>query len=113
MSVCIVHEPSQFVLGCYELVDITAVDFLPNILRNHRDIILYFFVIVVDVLADVVIEFSIIIDQVVSNQSVECLSATYCVDQFIDVLYKQTHKILIPMVAEVLNFVVSFSTVGN
>ena len=76
---------------------------------------------VVDLLADVLIELLIIIDNLLSNYSVECISAADGVDQFIDVLCYQTDECLIPLVADVLNLVVNiciqlvvnFRTVDN
>ena len=67
----------------------------------------------VDLLADVVIKLSIVIDNLLSNDSVECVCAADDVAQFIDMLCSQIDECPIPFVAEILNLVVNFRTVGN
>ena len=67
----------------------------------------------VDLLADVVIKLSIVIDNLLSNDSVECVCAADDVAEFIDMLCSQIEECPIPFVAEILNLVVNFRTVGN
>ena len=76
-------------------------------------VILYLLLIsVVNLLADVVIQLSIIIDDLLSYDSVECVCATDDVAQFIDVVCSQIDECPIPLVAQVGNLVVNFSVVG-
>src|SRR4028118_1685318 len=77
-------------------------------------VILYLLLIsVVNLPADVLFKLSIIIDKLLSDDSVECVCAADDVAQFIDMLCSQIEKCPIPFVAEILNLVVNFSTVGN
>ena len=68
---------------------------------------------VVNLLADVLFQLSIIVDQLLSNDCVECVCAANNVAQFIDMLCSQIDECPIPFVAEILNLVVNFRTVGN